>query len=82
MNIYDVNFKYCVLSKEKEIFENTIYIDKTKENKIILEKVKKLKIGDMEQNVISYTEDDQYIKLELDGNAEAFAYPNFFEVIK
>ena len=82
MNIYDVNFKYCVLSKKHEIEDNTLYIDNTGENKVILKGVKAIRIGGIEQKVINYTEEEKYIKIEVEENADAFAYPNFFEVIK
>lgn len=82
MNIFDVNFKYCVLSKSKKIQKNTLYVDKTKENQLILKGVKSIKIGDIQEKVKRYSDSGTYIEIELEKNAKDFEYPNFFEVIK
>lgn len=81
-NILDDIYKYCYASKSKNVESNIIYIDKTKENDIILESVKEIKIGDITRKVEKSIEEDKFIKLELDGEAKEFEYPNCFEVIK
>lgn len=49
---------------------------------MILKGVKAIKLGNIKEKVIKYSEKDKYIKLEVENNAVVFAYPNFFEVIK
>ena len=80
--LFDVMFRYCNASASKTSDENTLLIYKTKEKEIIMEDAKAIKIGDVTRKIIKYSEDDRYIILELDGTAEEFAYPNYFEVIK
>ncbi len=75
-------FKYAVLSKNKKISNNTLYVDNTLENQVILNGVKFIKIGDIEQEIIGYNETDDYIELKVEKNASKFKYPNYFEVIK
>ena len=82
INIYDVNFKYCVLSKDKKINKNTLYVDNTAENRTILKNVKAIKIGEIEQNVKKYKINGKYIEIQVEKNAKKFKYPNYFEVIK
>ena len=82
LDSYDVMFKYCHATMNKIIDGNTLYIDKTNENKVIMKDVKSIKIGDISRNIIKYYEDESYIILELDGTAKDFEYPNYFEVIK
>ena len=79
--VFNTNFKYGVLSNH-DIEGNTLYIDNTLENEIIFKDVKKIKIDSTISTVINYSSNDDYIMLEVDENANAFAYPNFFEVIK
>ena len=81
VDLFDVNMKYCVASKNHGIFGNTLYIDNSKENQIILENAKSIKIGDIQEDITKVSTDDSFIKLELNKNVEAFAYPNYFEVI-
>lgn len=61
---------------------NTLYVDNTKENRIILKGIKAIRLGDIQEKVIRYSEEEEYIKLEVENNGDVFAYPNFFEVIK
>ncbi len=82
VNVYDGLFKYCVLSKDKKIKENTLYIDNTEENQVILEGVKSIKIGNIEQKVTKSKINGKYIEIQVKENAEEFKYPNYFEVIK
>ena len=42
---------------------------------------KSIKIGDIQEDITKVSTDDNFIKLELNNNVEAFAYPNYFEVI-
>lgn len=82
INVYDVNFKYCVASKKKETSGNLLYIDATEENRVILNGVKSIKIGNIESKVLEYKEEGKYIVLNVEKDAKRFKYPNFFEVIK
>ncbi len=79
--LFDVNFKYCVASRNHNIFGNTLYIDNSKENQIILEDAEAIKIGDIQEEISEISKDDNFIKLRIDKNIENFAYPNYFEVI-
>ncbi len=79
--LFDVNFKYCVASKNHNIFGDTLYIDNSKENQVILEDAKAIKLGDIQEEISEISKDDNFIKLRIDKNIEAFAYPNYFEVI-
>ncbi len=80
--LFDVSLKYCVASKEHNTFDNTVYIDNTKENQVILENAKTIKLGDVQENVTEMETEGDFIKLNLSGNADTFKYPNYFEVIK
>lgn len=82
LGVFDVMFKYCATSRDKNIEGNIIYVDNTIENQYILENIKSIKINETVRNVISLTEEGNFIKLELDGSGEEFKYPNCFEVIK
>lgn len=82
INIYDVNFKYCVLNKKKKISGNLLYVDATDENRVILNGVKSIKIGEIESKVLEYKEEGKYLVLNVEKDAKSFEYPNFFEVIK
>ena len=82
INVYDVNFKYCVLSQKKKVSGNLLYVDATEENRVILNGVKSIKIGDVESKVLDYKEDGKYLVLNVEKDAKSFEYPNFFEVIK
>ena len=59
-----------------------MYIDNTEENQVILEGVKSIKIGDIEQKVTKSKINGNYIEIQVKENAEEFKYPNYFEVIK
>ena len=82
LDFFDVMFKYCAASKDKNIDNNIIFVDNTSENKVILDGVKSIKINETERKILSCTNEDNFIKLELDGSGEDFKYPNCFEVIK
>lgn len=82
LDIFDVMFKYCVTSRDKNIEGNIIYVDNTIENQYVLDNVKSIKINQTVRNVLFTTEEGKFIKLELDGRGEEFKYPNCFEVIK
>ena len=82
INVYDVNFKYCVLSKKKGISGNLLYVDATDENRVILNGVKSIKVGNIESKVLDYKEEGKYLVLKVEKDAKSFKYPNFFEVIK
>ncbi len=82
VDIFDTNFKYCALSDSREIEGNTLYIDNNNENKIIMKNAKSIKIGETEEKILGYEEEENYIKIKVEDNAQAFKYPNCFEVIK
>ncbi len=82
LNIYNGLLKYGLLSKDKKISNNTLYVDYNDENKILFENVKKIKINDIEEEVLKYKVNGNYIELQVAKNADKFAYPNYFEIIK
>lgn len=80
--LYDVMFRYCHTSQYKTTDGNLLYIDKTWEKTLMLENAKAIRIGNVIRNIVSREENNNYFILELDGSAEDFCYPNYFEVIK
>ena len=66
----------------KQRIEIYYIIDKTWEKMLMLENAKAIRIGNVIRNIVSREENNNYFILELDGSAEDFCYPNYFEVIK
>ena len=47
-----------------------------------MKNAKSIKIGETEEKILGYEEEENYIKIKVEDNAQAFKYPNCFEVIK
>ena len=80
MDVFDVNFKYSVASKDEFEDEKIVYVDKSAENRIILKNAKQIKNNKNVAKILKYEESGNYIKLHIDKKASLFKYPYYFEV--
>ena len=80
VDVFDVNFKYSVASKDEFEDEKIVYVDKSAENRIILKNAKQIKNNKNVAKILKYEESGNYIKLHIDKKASLFKYPYYFEV--
>ncbi len=82
IDYYDNIFNYCYVLDNSRNSDNSLYVENSSLNKIILEYAKQIKINDTTRNILNIQENGDSIKIELDGSSKEFCYPYYFEVIK
>jgi|GEM_PF-113271 len=88
-NIYIYPFSYAVASNiNNNIYQNginkeskEILIENTKKNRIAVNNAKALSVGNTKVNILNYAEENDYIKIYVDGDISKFVYPEVFKVV-